>query len=39
MSKFEIIRHRRSVRTFDGRALQAEDAEKILAYASALENP
>ena len=39
MSSFDIIRHRRSVRTFDGRALRAEDAEKIMEYASALENP
>ena len=39
MSSYDIIRHRRSVRTFDGRELGAEDAEKILAYASALENP
>ncbi|MBQ9198059.1 MAG: nitroreductase [Clostridia bacterium] len=35
----ELIRHRRSVRTFDGRALQPEDAERILAYANGIETP
>ena len=35
----EIIRQRRSVRTFDGTPLRAEDAEKILRYAETIENP
>ena len=39
MSNMELIRHRRSVRTFDGRALSAEDGQKILDYAEKTENP
>ena len=37
--KMELIRHRRSVRTFDGRALQPETADQILAYAKSIQNP
>ena len=39
MQGMELIRHRRSVRTFDGRALAAEDAADILAFAGTVENP
>ena len=39
MTKMELIRHRRSVRTFDGNALKPEDAEKILLFAQSVENP
>lgn len=39
MNIFETIKHRRSVRTFDGTALRPEDAQKILAFAEKLENP
>lgn len=39
MNGMELIRHRRSVRTFDGSALRPEDGEKIMAYAKDLENP
>ena len=39
MQGMELIRHRRSVRTFDGRALKAEDAQRILERAAAMENP
>ncbi|MBQ7170940.1 MAG: nitroreductase [Clostridia bacterium] len=34
-----LVRHRRSVRTFDGRALSPEDAQRILAYAETVKNP
>ena len=39
MSMFEIIRKRRSVRTFDGTKLRAEDARAIMEYAEKVENP
>ena len=39
MQGMELIRHRRSVRTFDGAALRPEDAEKLIAFAEAQENP
>lgn len=39
MNTLELIRSRRSVRTFDGRALSEEDREKILIYARKTENP
>ena len=39
MKMSELIRTRRSVRTFDGSPLREEDAERILAYASGAENP
>ena len=35
----EIIRSRRSVRTFDGNKLRPEDAQKILDFAGKVENP
>ena len=39
MKALETIRKRRSVRTFDGNALSAEAAEKVLAFAGKVENP
>ena len=39
MTFMELIRSRRSVRTFDGSALKSEDAERILACANAAGNP
>lgn len=39
MSTLELIKKRRSVRTFDETPLKAEDAEAILAFAEKLENP
>ena len=39
MTGMELIRHRRSVRTFDGNDLRAEDAEKLMNYAESLTNP
>ena len=39
MNGLELIRHRRSVRTFDGNPLRAEDAEKILRFAETIETP
>ena len=39
MNIFEIIKHRRSVRTFDGNSLTKEDAQKILEFAEKVENP
>ena len=39
MSMQELIRSRRSVRTFDGRPLREEDAAAILAFAGKVENP
>lgn len=39
MDMLNVIRTRRSVRTFDGRSLRAEDAEKILTCAEAADNP
>ncbi len=39
METMEIIRTRKSVRTFDGKPLTAEDREKILRYAEKIENP
>lgn len=35
----ELIRHRRSVRTFDGNPLRPEDAEKLLRFAESIETP
>ena len=35
----ELVRNRRSVRTFDGRALSPEDLEKLTAFLSELKNP
>ena len=39
MNSLELVRHRRSVRTFDGNPLRAEDAEKILRFAENIETP
>ena len=39
MTIIETMRSRRSVRTFDGKALSAEDAQKILDFAAKVENP
>lgn len=39
MQGMELVRHRRSVRTFDGRELTKEDAEKIMGFALSMENP
>ena len=39
MKMTEMIRSRRSVRTFDGKALREEDAAGILAFAEKVENP
>ena len=39
MNMTEMIRSRRSVRTFDGTAFRQEDAEKILEFAEKVENP
>ncbi|MBR3402130.1 MAG: nitroreductase [Parasporobacterium sp.] len=35
----ELIRRRRSVRTFDGTPLREEDADRIMEFASKVENP
>lgn len=35
----ELVKARRSVRTYDGRALTAEDRNKLMTYARAIENP
>ena len=39
MTDMELVRHRRSVRTFDGNPLREEDAKKILACAEEADNP
>ena len=39
MNAMELIRQRRSVRTFDGKALKAEDREKLLSFAAQIDNP
>ena len=39
MNRLELIRHRRSVRTFDGNSLRPEDAEKLLRFAENIETP
>lgn len=39
MTLMELIRSRRSVRTFDGSELKPEDAERILACANSANNP
>ena len=39
MKVMELVRHRRSVRTFDGNPLRPEDAEKILRFAESIETP
>ncbi len=35
----ELVRHRRSVRTFDGNPLSAEDTAKLQAFLQTVENP
>ena len=35
----ELVRGRRSVRTFDGKSLRAEDLEKLSSYMAELKNP
>ena len=39
MKGLELVRHRRSVRTFDGMPLRPEDAESILSFAEQMETP
>ena len=39
MNRMELVRHRRCVRTFDGRNLLPEDAGKLLGYAQGIETP
>lgn len=39
MTIFEVIKKRRSTRTFDGTVLRDEDAKKILDFAQKIENP
>lgn len=39
MNVLELIRERRSVRTFDGKPLRAEDAQKLAEFAQTAENP
>lgn len=39
MSALDEIRKRKSVRTFDGTSVRAEDAERILAFADGVGNP
>ena len=39
MNNPELIRRRRSVRTFDGTPLRGEDAERIMRFAQSIETP
>ena len=39
MNTMDLIRQRRSVRTFDGRPLKAEDREKLMSFAAQISNP
>ena len=39
MDKMQIIKTRKSVRTFDGQKITDEDKEKLLNYAKTIENP
>ena len=39
MTVLELIKDRRSVRTFDGTGLRAQDAQSILEYAKTADNP
>jgi len=39
MNTLELMAKRRSVRTFDGRALSTEDAKKIMEFAEKVEDP
>ena len=36
---YDVVMGRKSVRSYDGRSLTAEDREKLLAYIAALDNP
>jgi len=39
MNALELIKSRRSVRSFDGNALRPEDAQNLLSFAEKVENP
>lgn len=39
MKSMELIRRRRSVRTFDGNALRPEEASKVLSFAQSIRTP
>ena len=39
MNAMDLIRQRRSVRTFDGKPLKTEDREKLLSFATQVTNP
>ena len=39
MDKMQIIKTRKSVRTFDGQKITDEDKEKLLNYNKTIENP
>ena len=39
MNTLELIKTRKSVRTFDGRSISAEDREKLCAYIKHIPNP
>ena len=39
MTAMELIRHRRSVRTFDGNPLKEEDIKRVLAITEDADNP
>ena len=39
MNGMELIRHRRSVRIFDGTDLRPDDAQALMTYAQSVENP
>ncbi|MBQ9485706.1 MAG: nitroreductase [Clostridia bacterium] len=39
MNTFDLIRSRRSVRSFDGTPLKSDDARKIMEYAESVKNP
>ena len=39
MDKMQIIKTRKSVRTFDGQKITDEDKEKLLNYTKTIENP
>lgn len=38
-AKMDLVRHRRSVRTFDGKALRPEAADKIISFAQTIQTP
>ena len=39
MNNMELVRRRRSVRTFDGNPLRPEDGENLLRFAESIETP